>query len=232
MRMEQFQDLWVALQPIIHLKTGAILGHESLIRGAAPSPLVQPAQIFAYAARIGKEEELERTCRELAIDVLLNRLPAAQHLFLNVDPSTPLIPIDPNLRPLPIARIMLEISEHHPVTTSSPERYCIERWREQGYKIVLDDYGSGYSSLGMAIAVRPDMIKLDREIVRDTDRDAFRFNVLKSVVALWHDQGVQLVAEGIETNGELEAMQALGVDYGQGFYLGRPSAALHERTFR
>ena len=221
--MDLLDGLWVALQPVVDLMTGCVLGHEALIRGPEGSDRETPDQLFAQADAAQVRVALELTCRTLAINALFHALPPEQMLFLNVDLTLGPLPIDPLGRDLPWDRIGLEISEHHPVPRDSAALDQINEWRTQGYGIVLDDYGVGYSSLGMAITVHPHILKLDRELVQNIDQNPFGTDVIRSMVAMWHDKNIRIVAEGIETPEELHVLQALGVDYGQGFYLGRPA---------
>jgi len=222
--MAFLDELWVALQPIVSLKTGTVLGHESLIRGPSGSDWETPDKIFAWARQVGQVAELEARCRQLGLDALANVLPEGQTLFLNVAVAFEQLPLDLLPSDLPLLRIALEISESAPIARHSPAMKIIDQWRAQGHLIVLDDYGSGYSSLGMALIVHPDMLELDRKIIAGVDHDPFLYDVLHSVVTLWHDKNVRLLAEGIESAEELAALQSLGVDYGQGYFLGRPQA--------
>ncbi len=223
--MAFLDELWVALQPVVSLNTGSVLGHEALIRGPGGSDWETPDKIFAWAHRVGQVATLEARCRQLGLDALVNTLPEGQTLFLNVDAGFEQLPLDLLQRDLPPSRVALEISERAPITRHSPALKIIDQWRMKGHPIVLDDYGSGYASLGMAITVHPDILKLDREMIAGVDHDPFRYDVLHSMVALWHDKNVRLVAEGVETAEELAALQSLGVDYGQGYFLGKPQAA-------
>ncbi len=225
--MAFLDELWVALQPIVNLNTGSVLGHEALIRGPVGSDWETPDKIFAKARRLGRASALEARCRQLGLAALANTLPEGQSLFLNVDVAFEQLPLYLLQYDLSPARVALEISERAPIARHSPALKIIDQWRAQGHPIVLDDYGSGYASLDMAITVHPDILKLDRGMIAGVDGDPFRYDVLHSVVALWHDKNVRLLAEGIETAEELAALQSLGVDYGQGYYLGRPQAAPH-----
>ena len=222
--MAFLDELWVALQPIVNLNTGSVLGHEALIRGPSGSDWETPDKIFAMAQQIGQVTELEARCRQLGLDALDNMLPAGQTLFLNVAVAFEQLPLNLQQYDLSPTRVALEISERAPITRNSPALKIINHWRAQGHPIVLDDYGSGYASLDMAITVHPDILKLDREMIAEVDRDPFRYDVLHGMVALWHDKNVRVLAEGIETAEELAALQSLGVDYGQGYFLGRPQA--------
>ncbi len=225
--MAFLDELWVALQPIVNLNTGSVLGHEALIRGPSGSDWETPDKIFAMAQQIGQVTELEARCRQLGLDALDNMLPAGQTLFLNVAVEFERLPLNLQQYDLSPTRVALEISERAPIVRNSPALKIINHWRAQGHPIVLDDYGSGYASLDMAITVHPDILKLDRKMIAEVDRDPFRYDVLHGTVALWHDKNVRLLAEGIETAEELAALQSLGVDYGQGYFLGRPQAVPH-----
>ncbi len=96
--------------------------------------------------------------------------------------------------------------------------------REQGFSIALDDLGAGHSSLNRLVELRSDVAKLDMKLIRGIDQDPFRLALLKSLVRFGEEVGMVLVAEGIETPAELEAVRRQGVAFGQGYLLGRPRA--------
>lgn len=217
------ESLWMALQPIVHLTSGHVVGHETLVRGPAGSSWESPAAIFAYADRTRQTAVLEAMCRRLAFQTAKQVLPRDQRVFINVNLATPDIPLDPGHAGMDPSRVAVEVSEQNQVVGYSQLLAAIHAWRAAGYQIVLDDYGAGYSSLGVVMTVDPDVIKLDRTLVANIDRDPRRYRILRDEVAIWRRQRIQVIAEGIETVGELEALMEMGVEYGQGFLLGRPA---------
>ncbi len=224
MREAFLENLWVAAQPIIELSTGDVIGYETLIRGHPASPWATPAQLFAEARRRRLEARLEAQCRSLGIAWGLRHLSAGQKLFLNVHGGFPTLPIAGDHETLPPARVALEISEHHNTLENPEALHQIERWRGEGYDIVIDDYGVGYAGLGLLLAVQPYIVKMDRMLVEGIDHIAIRQSVVDHLRELAVDQGITLVAEGIETEAELRTLQQMGIPLGQGFYLGRPQA--------
>ncbi len=224
MREAFLENLWVAAQPIIELSTGDVIGYETLIRGDPASRWATPAQLFAEARRRGLEARLEAQCRSLGIAWGLRHLSAGQKLFLNVHGGFPALPIAADHETLPPARVALEISEHHNTLENPEALHQIERWRGEGYDIVIDDYGVGYAGLGLLLAVQPHIVKMDRMLVEGIDQVPIRQSVVGHLRELAIDQGITLLAEGIETEAELRTLQQMAIPLGQGFYLGRPQA--------
>ncbi len=216
-----FTSLWMALQPIVDLNDGHIVGHEALVRGQPDSPWSSPREIFAAAERSGREQDLEETCRRLALGAG-QRLRDEERLFLNVDERYAHLPIDVETSQLQPERVAVELSEQREIVGQVRVLEAIQQWRHRGYAIVLDDYGRGHASLATLLAVQPDMIKVDRQIVRGIPGNA-RYNVaFTSLVQLTQDLGIELIAEGIERADQVDALRRLGVRLGQGFFLGRP----------
>lgn len=216
-----FESLWSALQPIVDLKTGEIIGHEALIRGPSGSDLAMPQQIFQYGADHGQERELEELCRSLGLSAG-QRLPEGQRLFVNVDTRHEGLPIVPMGDEGPARPLAIEILERGELMGNAAALKSIQAWRAAGYAIVLDDYGAGYASLGSFLALQPDMIKIDRYVVNGLDADHRRMRAVEKMVALANETNTAVIAEGVETLGELRVLRALGVGYGQGFLFGKP----------
>ena len=102
----------------------------------------------------------------------------------------------------------------------------MREYRQDGFKIAVDDLGAGYSSLETIIEIRPEAIKLDKHIVFGVSKDPYKSSIVKLFVAFCRENGIICVAEGIETKEDYEALIELGVDAGQGYYLCRPSTML------
>lgn len=221
--MRFIDTLWVALQPIVDLQTGIIIGHEALVRGRAGSQWQMPEEIFGHGAETGQEAEVEARCRRLALWAQRMRLHEDQSLFVNVNLQYPLLQLIPDGMPVATARVAIEVSEQHEILRDPEVLELLTSWREAGHLIVQDDYGVGYASLGNILAVHPDMIKLDRFMVAEVDRDRERRLAIASTMKLAFDLGVEVVAEGVETIPEMRVLQDLGVHYAQGFLFGRPA---------
>ncbi|MHB1506424.1 MAG: sensor domain-containing phosphodiesterase [Sulfobacillus sp.] len=214
-------QLWLALQPVVNLQTGEVLGHEGLIRGPVGSPWPTPDLLFAEAARSGQQRELERTCRQLAF-LARKKQAVAQTLFMNVSMDDPDLPLNAKGRCVRPETVALEISEQQEILHNPEALHMVRRWRAAGHKIVLDDYGTGHASLGTLLAIQPDMVKIDRYIMAGLDHDRQRRVAVEAVAQLAWQMGVAVVVEGVETIGELRALRKLGIEYAQGFLLGRP----------
>ena len=210
-------DLWAAFQPIVNLTTAEVTGHEVLVRG----PLGLPDEIKRHARGRGEDRELESTLRRLAVSARL-RLPPGQQLFMNVDMHHEGMPLNPEGHPFDSRQLAIEISEQQEILGNAPALTMLRCWREAGHTIVLDDYGTGHGSLGTVIAVQPDIVKLDRYLVAGLDHDRQRRIAVEAVLRLAQDMGFMTIAEGVETVAEMRALQKIGVEYGQGFLLGRP----------
>ncbi len=222
MDAEFLEGLWVAAQPIVNLSTCEVIGYESLIRGKLLSPWTSPAQLFGEARKQGLEATLEMHCRTLGLSWGHLHLPPDQMLFLNVHGQYATMPINPESIALDPQSIALEISESQNILENPEYLQQIQKWREEGYHLVLDDYGVGYAGLGLLLTVQPHMAKIDRLLIAGIDHDRMRQSIIIHFLNLARDQGVSLVAEGIETETELRTLQELEMPFGQGFFLGQP----------
>ena len=214
-------DLWIALQPLIDLRSGRVVAHEALLRGAPGTEWEAPAALFAKARQLGHRVTLEAIARDLGIRRLQD-LPSHQKLFVNIDALSPEIPALPGHPDVSPSRVVLEISEQQPVLSNPQLLDQVQLWRSQGHSIALDDYGAGYMGIGAILTLKPDILKLDRVIIGDIDQDHARQTVVRHLVHMCRDLEVTLLAEGIETLEELWTVQELGVPFGQGFLLGHP----------
>ncbi len=215
------RQLWSALQPIIDTDTGRVVGHEALLRGPEGTPWESPAVLFAAAVRLGHQVILEANARHLAIRRLTD-LPTAQRLFVNIDAMVYDMPAAPGHHGILPHRIVLEISERQPIVDNPALWDQVRAWRESGFAIALDDYGTGYMGLGALLRLRPDLLKLDRVVVQSVERDPVHRAAVKNMVDLGRDLEITVIAEGVETLAEFWALRACGVRYMQGFLLGKP----------
>ena len=217
-------------QPIISLKNSEVLGYEALSRGPVNSYFHSPEKLFDFAKKINKVWELDLLCRLNAIKkakgIIDNKL-----LFINIDSD---IINDPLFRKgftkefldnhnIDSSHVIFEITEHTAVADYKMFNEVLENYRQQGYRIALDDVGEGYSGLRLMTEVRPDFIKIDMSLIRNIDKDMMKKELLKSFQRFAKITNIHLVAEGIETYDELKTLIEIGIPYGQGYYLQRPS---------
>jgi EAL domain-containing protein (putative c-di-GMP-specific phosphodiesterase class I) len=209
-------------QPIVHLDTGDVLGVEALCRFADGR---SPERWFRDAEALGLAPALDLAIIETAMaDV--PALPPG-YLSLNVSPSTLL---DPRLldllgsRRVPSERLVVEITEHARVANYGLARRTIDTLRRLGVHIAVDDAGAGYATFRHVLRLRPDIIKMDHSITQHINEDPARMALAAALVIFAGEIGAVLVAEGVETPGELAALQRAGVSRAQGFALGRPQS--------
>jgi EAL domain-containing protein (putative c-di-GMP-specific phosphodiesterase class I)/CheY-like chemotaxis protein len=214
--------LSVAHQPFVDLASGDITGWEALARFDGP-PHRSPSEWFEDAWEVGLGFELEL----LAIERSLQTLPMLDPdhvLALNVSPA---LAADPRLTELlgggSLARLVLEITEHAPVRDYDALSRALRPMRQRGLRLAVDDAGAGYAGLRHILRLSPNLIKLDMDLTQGIEGDRARTALASAMIAFASEIDAEIIAEGIETEGELIALQALGVQMGQGYYLGRPS---------
>jgi diguanylate cyclase (GGDEF)-like protein len=216
-------------QPIYDFKTGTVLAWEALARGPRGSEFESPALLFDFAEQTGQLFVLEQTCRSKALETV-GALAPGQRLFLNIHPRAV---VDPTFAPgrtlellqshgLKPDNIVFEITERHSIKDFTSFHRTLDHYRSQGFKIAVDDAGTGYSGLSTIAALKPDYIKVDMSLVRDIDKDPVRRALMETMVTLANRIGSEIIAEGIETRNEAGALIEIGVHYGQGYFLSRP----------
>ncbi len=228
-RIMEEADIHMVLQPIVSLKTGLPLGWESLVRGPEETPFYSPDTLFSFAKKTDKSFQLETLCRRKAVEQL-EGLNQSHKLFINLDARAIDDPFflrgrifklfeEYHLNP---HNIVFEITERHAIKNFASFRDIIQEYRKKGYLIAVDDAGAGYSSLEAIAEIYPDYIKLDMALIRNIDTDPVKQALVETFVQFANKVKCKIIGEGIETKSELEALIKMGVDYGQGFLLGRP----------
>ena len=233
---EVFADptrLQLVFQPVVALQEGVIVGYEALSRFAGPRELT-PDLWFAAADRQGRGAELEALVVERCL-ALRDSLPPDCFLTVNVSPHllTDSALADVLLAAGDLRPLVLELTEHQAVSDLRPLVDLRDRLADQGALLALDDAGSGYSGLQQLTQFRPHLIKLDRALVDGIDRDEVKLALAELLGEFGGRIDAWLLAEGIETWGELDAFQRLRVPLGQGYLLGRPAppwSQLDEQT--
>ncbi len=206
-------------QPVVDLASGRTVGYEALTRFADGT---RPDRRFADAGAVGLGFELETATIEAALAVAGSLDPDAW-LSLNVSPGFLLEgtrlkrALGTGHRP-----IVLEITEHVAIEDYEAFRRSVTALGGD-LRYAVDDAGAGFSSFRHILELRPSFVKLDIGLVRDIDEDEVRQALVAGIVYFARRSGCQLVAEGIETIAERATVQSLGVDFGQGFLLGRPA---------
>ena len=213
--------LQMVFQPIVELSSLRIVGLEALARFAT-NPRRPPDAWFAEASRVGLLTDLELVAVRCALSQL-DHLPQGVYLSVNVSPGTlasgSLLDL---LGGAVTERIVLEMTEQSPVERYDELNTRLRPIREMGVRFAIDDVGAGYASLRHIVALTPDLMKVVRTLVTNIDSDHMRRTLMGRLVSFADEVGVGVVAEGVETETELETLRVLGVPYAQGFHLGRP----------
>jgi len=229
-RLIDGDGLGVALQPIVDLASGEIVGAEALARfTGADGETIPTEDCFLDAHALGLGTELELAAVRLAL-ASHDRLPEGLYLALNASPTllagSELIGMlaGHDRRPL-----VVELTEHHAVEDYFALGRSLDELRSHGIRVAIDDVGSGFSSFRHVTRVNPEILKLDRSLVCGIDDDPVRQSLAAAIVAFAADVGAVVVSEGIESESELACLRELAVGLGQGFFLGRPSSGTVER---
>ncbi len=220
-------------QPIVELASSGVLAFEALCRPdheAFPSPL----ELIKAAERAGRVVELCRILRRKAAEVVTD-LPEEALLFVNLHP---LELFDetlgaPGTEAIKHAyKIVYEITETAEIESYATARQVIDRLQRAGFRVALDDFGSGYAGLNSLAALEPDFVKLDIGLVRGIHSDSRAARLIKHILEFCHGEGMGVVAEGVETEEERDVVLELGCDLMQGYYFARPGPAFPRVEFQ
>lgn len=216
----------MAFQPIVNVNQRQVIYYEALVRGpngeSAFSILDQVTDELMY--------RFDQACRIKAIE-LASDLGMQERLSINFLPNAVYEPqacIQATLETAhrvgwPTERLNFEITETERVNDRMHMHTIIESYREMGFTTSLDDFGNGYANLDLLTDLRPDTLKIDRDLVMGCDSDKRRQAILRSLVALAETLGTKLIAEGIETREESRCLLALGIPMQQGYYFSYPN---------
>lgn len=229
-KLIETEQLYPHFQPIVDLRRGEVLGHEALIRGPDNSELYSPVTLFNTAMACGLEQRLELLCRRLSLEAYA-RLSLEGKLFLNVSASLLSTPEHRKgltlewLKSLniPLDSIVIEISEQHPFDQRGLTLEALSYYKQMGFKVAVDDLGTGYSGLKLWSELQPDYVKIDRYFIHNVDREPIKRQFVKSICSIANGVGSQVIVEGVETHSELLTLKELGATIAQGFYLGMPT---------
>ncbi|HEX2985667.1 MAG TPA: GGDEF domain-containing protein [Caproiciproducens sp.] len=232
------QNIRTVFQPIVSLRDGTVLGHEALSRITCESSISSPEDLFRLAGEDNRLWDLEQVCRTTALRTAYLKMnpPYNKKLFINVNPN---IMHDPKFKQgftkeylekyhAAPENIIFEITERKAVSDISGFRGTISHYKQQNYKIAVDDAGAGYSGLNLISDINPHFIKLDMQLIRGIDKNNMKSALVRSMVELSHMANINLIAEGVETKEELNTLIDLGVQYAQGYFLQKPSEEIRE----
>jgi len=223
-------QITTVFQPIVDLQGGALLGLEALSRGPVGTQQHSPMNLFHAAAATDLVFELDRHCRRRAFRTARD-LPLPYRLFVNVVPAsmydpdfqgTSLIRLLEGLGLSP-ERIVLEVSEQYAIENYTLFVEALQNFTQMGFSIAVDDIGAGYSGLEKIAHLNPRYLKFDMQLVRDIDESHVKREMARALKTFADKMESQIIAEGIEREGEQRACADLGLHFGQGYLLARPA---------
>ena len=220
------KPLSMAFQPIINLPQRQVFAHEALVRGADGSSAGSLLEQLNDENRYHFDQQCRIKAVEwgaaLALPALLsiNFMPNAVYQAETCIRAT----LEAARRyDFPLERIIFEVTEQEQVLDLDHLIGILRAYRKQGFRTAIDDFGAGYAGLNLLADFQPDLIKLDMELVRGIDQDSVRQVLVDGVLAICRRLGIRVIAEGIETPGELEALSGMGVELFQGYLFAKPA---------
>lgn len=215
------QTLPMAFQPIVDLRSENVVGYEALARFAG-TPVRTPDKWFDEAAAVGLGIELEVLAVAAAVRSF-DLIPEPLYLSVNVSPPAAVSPLLAGvLEDLPLHRLVVEITEHEEVADYARLNAALGPLRGAGVRLAVDDAGSGFASLRHVVKMQPDIVKLDTTLVHEIDTDNMLRALGYSLTAFASALQAQVVAEGVETEREVDALRFLGIPFAQGYFFARP----------
>lgn len=219
------RDFDVVFQTVHDVATGKVMGVEALAR--FPCEPFRPDAFFAQAATMGLGIELE-TAIVARVLGLVPELPDDIFVAVNISPAALLAaPWTQLLGNVDPSRIVLEITEHDAVQDYGALDEVLDICRAQGMRVAVDDVGAGFSSFTHVLELVPDFVKIDHSITRNIHSDDARRRLAQAIAEFAGQIGAVVIAEGVETQPELDAVGAAGIDLAQGYHLSRPQPYQH-----
>ncbi len=219
----------MAFQPIVDLEARTVFAYEALVRGptgeGAAGVLAQVHEENRYS--------FDQTCRVKAIELAAALgLPATgAYLSINFLPGAVYEPRNciratlaaAKRTSFPIEKLIFEVTEGEQVKDRAHLKNIITEYRRQGFKTAIDDFGAGYAGLNLLSEFQPDIIKIDMELTRDIHKNAVRRSIVSAVVSVCAELKLTVIAEGVETPGEMESLLAMNITLQQGYLFARPA---------
>jgi EAL domain-containing protein (putative c-di-GMP-specific phosphodiesterase class I) len=226
------EQLYMVFQPVVSWTTRSVFAYEALVRSNEPA-LATPRDLFDAAERLGRLSELTTRIHALCA-TRLSQLPEYALLFVNLHVKDLLLSKRfekySNLVPT-ASRVVLELTERAALDQIPDMSRRVAALRGYGFRIALDDIGAGYAGLNSFTLLDPDIVKLDNVMIRDVDQSPIKRRLVSSMTRLCNDLGMQVVAEGIETGAERDALVELGCDLMQGFFFAHPQDTMVSPLF-
>lgn len=226
-------DFTMAFQPIVDVAAGRIWGYEALVRGLDGTG----ASAVLAAVTEANRYTFDQACRVKAIELAVAMPKGSMaKLSINFMPNAVYEPraciraslgaaarvgFDPK-------RLMFEFTENEKITDTTHVQNIIATYKQMGFTTALDDFGAGYSGLGLLAQFQPDLIKIDMELVRGIASSSARQIITRGVIGIAGELGVAVLAEGVETEAEMLALRAAGITLMQGYLFAKPKVETFE----
>lgn len=219
-------------QAIIDIENKQIYGYETLARGVnEDGSLVFPDKLFNWAKNANMLFYLDRACRESSLKtaaiknirakVFINFIPTSiydpKHCLQSTVKWANSLEFDPK-------NIIFEVVESENIEDINHLKNILDFYKSKGFMVALDDVGSGYSSLNMIVQLLPDIVKIDREIIKDIDKNIANQSVFQAIIDIAKKNSITVLAEGIETKEEFLYVKNSGASLAQGYYFAKPQA--------
>jgi len=218
----------MAFQPIIDIHTNSVFAYEALVRGvqgeSAASVLSQVTEDTRYA--------FDQKCRVKAIETAVRAglLDTPARLSINFLPNavySPLACIQLTLKTaaavnLPTDRLIFEFTENEKMVDPAHVANIVDTYKRMGFGTALDDFGAGHAGLNLLASLQPDIVKIDMELVRGIGESLPRRIIVDGIVKMCRALGITVLAEGVETVGELHALRDIGINLFQGYLFSKP----------
>jgi EAL domain-containing protein (putative c-di-GMP-specific phosphodiesterase class I) len=224
-QLAAFPSFSYAYQPIVDVLTREVFSHEALIRGQGNEPASQVLNKVEEAVKYQFDQASRIAAIQLATSLCL---PA--HINLNILPGSlfsPDVSIDATLDAasdsgLPIERLILEVTEGEAIADHAKFAGLLNTYRGMGLKVAIDDFGAGISGLNLLADFQPDQIKIDMNLVRGIERDGPRQAIVRAIMQVCWDLGIDVIAEGVESTEEYLWFARHGVRLFQGYLFAKP----------
>ena len=218
-------ELTMAFQPIVDMRDHSVYAYEALVRGT------DGTGAGAILSRVNADNRyaFDQSCRIKAVELAAGlKMPC--NLSINFLPNAvyePAACIRATLQAaeryqFPLNRILFEVTENERVVDKAHLRRILEEYRKLGFKTAIDDFGAGYAGLNLLAEFQPDMIKIDMDLLRDIDADKVKQAIVHGIVGVARTLGIEIIAEGIESLGELRFLLNQGIYLYQGYLFSRP----------
>jgi len=218
-------DFTFAFQPIVDVRTMTVFSYEALVRG----PNGEGAFHVLSMVDDSNRYQFDQACRVKAI-TLAKQLGVTCRLNINFLPNAvyePAACIQTTIQTadevgFDVDKIVFEFLESEEIKDREHLKSIVLDYQARGMKTAIDDFGSGHAGLNLLAEYQPDFIKLDMLLIRDIDKNKTKQIIVNGMVMVARDLGIELIAEGVETKGEVDTLNKLGIYYIQGYYFAKP----------